>query len=37
MPGERTDFNAPGMITLGLVGAGVGAALAFGVRAIGMT
>ena len=37
MQGERADLNVPGMIVLGLVGAGIGAALAFGVRAIGMT
>ncbi len=31
------DFNVPGMIALGLAGAGLGAALSFGVRAAGMT
>lgn len=37
MQEERSVVNVPGMIALGLVGAGLGAALAFGVRAIGMT
>jgi len=34
---EPADFNALGMIALGLVGAGLGALLSFGVRAIGVT
>lgn len=34
---ERGGVNVPGMIALGAVGAVLGAALAFGVRAIGMT
>jgi hypothetical protein len=34
---DRGGVNVPGMIALGAAGAGVGAALAFGVRAIGMT
>jgi hypothetical protein len=33
----KTDFNLPGLIVLGMVGAGLGAALSFGVRAIGST
>jgi hypothetical protein len=37
MQEERAAFNLPGMIALGLVGAGAGALLSFGVRAIGST
>ena len=37
MAGERVQLNVPGMIVLGLAGAGLGVALAFGVRAIGVT
>jgi len=35
MTGERAEINVSWMIALGVVGAGLGAALAFGARAIG--
>jgi hypothetical protein len=35
--GGRTGINVPWMIVLAAAGAGLGAALAFGVRAVGVS